>query len=504
MIYVISALLIIVLVACGLCVAKIISLRNANVILKSSDNFYKQQLQGKDDYIYGLKQAHSDELANLKSHHNEMLENQNKNNQAKFDILKTEKEKRISELESEQVAFERKYNQNIEQIRAQYQQDKEKDLAQYEKNLKTIREEIDKRFEMQKNALLEQNKNMLNADSRKVLDEIFTPIKNKVEQYSKQLSENEIKLGTHIDSMFKQTQKLGATADEFAKILRGDKKIRGNFGELQLKSVLESSGLIQGEHYEIQAHFRDDDRGLKPDAIVHLDKERSIIIDAKFSLPNNYSMGNFSESSEFKSIDLLDSTLCKQIAQNLKSRIDDLSKKPYEKFTSKNPRFAQTRIYDFMLLFVPYNNILDLALNAEPTLYQYAFNKQIYLTTPHTLFMALKTINISWTYVESDEKVKEAFSEMGKIYNKFEGLCKDFEKLNRAIKTICTASEDMETKLFSKKDGIELKLNKIKELGAKTKKTISEKSITESKESTKSDMNMIEIDDSGEDTENGS
>lgn len=150
MIYVISALLIIALVACGLCVTKIISLSNANVILKSSDNFYKQQLQGKDDYIYGLKQAHSDELANLKSHYNEMLENQNQNNQAKFDILKTEKEKQISELESKQVAFERKYNQNIEQIRAQYQQDKAQDLAQYEKNLKTIREEIDKRFEMQK------------------------------------------------------------------------------------------------------------------------------------------------------------------------------------------------------------------------------------------------------------------------------------------------------------------------------------------------------------------
>lgn len=159
--------------ACGLCVAKIISLRNANMILKYSDNFYKQQLQGKDDYIYGLKQAHSDELANLKSHYNEMLENQNQNNQAKFDILKTEKEKQISELESKQVAFERKYNQNIEQIRAQYQQDREKDLAQYEKNLKTIREEIDKRFDIQKDALLEQNKNMLNADSRKVLDEIF-------------------------------------------------------------------------------------------------------------------------------------------------------------------------------------------------------------------------------------------------------------------------------------------------------------------------------------------
>lgn len=71
--------------------------------------------------------------------------------------------------------------------------------------------------------------------------------------------------------------------------------------------------------------------------------------------------------------------------------------------------------------------ILDLALNAELTLYQYAYDKQIYLTTPHTLFMALKTINISWTYVESDEKVREAFGEMGKIYDKFELLCKDFK-----------------------------------------------------------------------------
>lgn len=62
MIYIMSTLLIIAILACGLCIAKIISLRNTNVVLKSSDNFYKQQLQSKDDYIYGLKQAHSNEL----------------------------------------------------------------------------------------------------------------------------------------------------------------------------------------------------------------------------------------------------------------------------------------------------------------------------------------------------------------------------------------------------------------------------------------------------------
>lgn len=482
MLYIIATLLFIALVACGLCVAKIISLRNANVMLKSNDNFYKQRLEGKDNYIDELKQAHIAELANLESNYDKMLDNQNEQNEARFNVLKTEKEKRINELESERIKAEKQHAQNLEQLRNQYRQDKAQDLAQYEKNLATLREEIDKRFELQKNALLEQNKNMLNADSRKMLDEIFTPIKDKVEQYSKRLGENEIRLNANIDSMFRQTQRLGATADEFAKILRGDKKIRGNFGELQLKSVLESSGLIQGEHYEIQAHFRDDDRGLQPDAIVHLDKERSIIIDAKFSLPNNYATGVStqlyeSQSAESKGIesqgaDLLDSALCKQIAQNLKSRIDELAKKPYERFAAKNPRFAQTRIYDFMLLFVPYNNILDLALSAEPTLYQYAYTKQIYLTTPHTLFMALKTISISWIYVESDEKVQEAFSEMGGVYDKFVGLCEDFEKLNRAMKTTLATSEAMNTKLFGK-GGIESRLNKIKELGAKTKKTYS-------------------------------
>lgn len=446
MTYAIYSLLIILAMACVLCIWRIMSLRSANEMLKFSDNFHKQQLQ--------------------------------------------EKEKRISELEAECVEIEGKHNKNMEQIREQYQKDKAQDLAQYDKNLNILREEIDKRFESQKNALLEQNKNMLNTDSRKMLDEIFTPIKTKVDEYSKRLRDNEVKISANIDSMFKQTQKLGATADEFAKLLRGDKKLRGNFGELQLKNVLESSGLMQGEHYELQAYFEDDGYkkggGLLPDAVVHLDKERSIIIDAKFPLPNNYNSPSQSEvSSDFPTID---SVLCKQIAQNLKSCIDELAKKPYEKFTSKNPRFTRTRIYDFILLFVPYNNILDLALNAEPSLYQYAYSKQIYLTTPHTLFMALKTISISWTYVESDKKVQEAFNEMGGIYDKFAGLCEDFKKLNSQLKTISRTSSDIDTKLFGR-SGIESRLNKVKELGARTKKTIAERKEV-SDDNTQDDLNL--------------
>ena len=78
---------------------------------------------------------------------------------------------------------------------------------------------------------------------------------------------------------------------------------------------------------------------------------------------------------------------------------------------------------------MPYNNLLDLALLGDSGLYQYAYNHQVYLTTPQTLFMALKTISITWVHIESDSKIHKAFEEIGKFYNKFVSVCEDFDKL---------------------------------------------------------------------------
>lgn len=336
------------------------------------------------------------------------------------------------------------------ELQDKYEQDLSKLESQYKLSISTLQNELAKNLELQKTALLNENKLALSKDSKAILDEVFTPIKTRVEEYQKTLLQNEAKLKENIDNAFKYSQEMSKSAQELGRILKGDKKLRGNFGELQLKSVLQSSGLIEGVQYKLQEQLHTQGRRYIPDAVVSLDEERNIIIDAKFPLPNAATCDDEIEIN------------AQEIAQNLRARIDELASKPYKDIENS---------YDFVLLFIPYNNILDLAINADSSLYQYAYSKQIYLTTPQTLFMALKTISITWQHIQSDQNIREAFEEIGKFYDKFADVCSDFDKMARGLQSAQSAAVAMDTKLRGK-GGLEARFDKLKDLGAKTKKSI--------------------------------
>lgn len=394
----------------------------------------------------------------------------------------------------------------LEHERAQHESALAKLESQHQLALSTLQEEfakqqqmqkseLSKQLELQKSALLHENKLLITKDSKALLEEIFTPIKSRVEEYQKTLLQNEARLKENIDNAFKYSQEMSRNAQELGRILKGDKKLRGNFGELQLKSVLESSGLIEGEQYRLQEHFHAEGKRLVPDAIVWLDQSRSIIIDAKFPLPNRLSLESTPESSaqsspkssgESSELNALqsplpntlqntlevDSALAQEIATNLRARIDELASKPYRDFSkSLDSGKSGASAYDFVLLFIPYNNILDLALSADSSLYQYAYARQVYLTTPHTLFMALKTIAITWRHIQSDSNINKAFQEIGALYDKFASLCEDYDKLTRMLDSARGAASDMGTKLRGK-GGLESRYEKLKLLGAKTKKSL--------------------------------
>ncbi|MCR2115629.1 DNA recombination protein RmuC [Campylobacter upsaliensis] len=322
----------------------------------------------------------------------------------------------------------------------------------YEKTLNLLEQKLENNLQKQNLNYLNQNKIMLNEDIKKLLKEIFIPVKKSVKEYSERLSQNEISLQSNIKNMFEFSQTIKTNADKLATILKGDKKIRGNFAELQLQNILENSGLIKEEQYKLQAHFKQDDKSYIADAIVFLDSQKNIIIDAKFPLPNDFDFSDLNER------------VCKELAFNLKERIDELSKKPYMKFSPYT--------YDFILLFIPYQNLLDLALSVDASLYQYAYKKNIYLTTPNTLFMALNTINISWRHIKSNENILKAFEELGKFHDKFVGVLEDFDKLKNASKSLNAQIENLQNKLFSGTGNLNSRVSKLKDLGAKTQKSL--------------------------------
>lgn len=354
-------------------------------------------------------------------------------------------------LKAENLLLKKSLKESQELLLKNKEEFKNEQLALI-KALKKEEEELKKEYEQQSSQLLSKNYNLLNEGSKKILNEIFKPINEKIKAYNERLLINENKLENSIKYMFEYSQKIGDEANKLAKILKGDKKIRGNFAELQLKSLLNSSGLKEDEQYKTQVNLKEGGNNYFLDAVVFLDREKNIVIDAKFSLPSDFALDDSNEE------------LCMNLAKNLKDRIDELSKKPYYKYNACT--------YDFILLFIPYQNILDLALEAMPNIYQYAYNKKIYLTSPHTLFMALNTINISWKHIQSNENILKAFDELGSFYDKFVSFTDDFKRLKASINAVENNIEKMENKLISGRGNLSLKFEKLKELGAKTNKQI--------------------------------
>lgn len=364
---------------------------------------------------------------------------------ASLELQLTLKEKSLEEKRADFLL-------QMQQLQEQYTHQLRYLEEKYAQNLSTLKEEFNAQNKHQTEILLTQNKNLLNEDSKKLLEEIFNPLKEEVKNYSERLTQNETKLQTNLKNMFEYSQLVGKNADKLANILKGDKKIRGNFGEIQLKSILEHSGLVEGEQYELQKAFQSEGNRLIPDAIIHLEKNKDIIIDSKFSLPNDLDFEN------------LTSNITSSLANNLKSRIDELAKKPYKDFSANT--------YDFVLLFIPYQNLLDLALEVDPNLYQYAYSKKIYLTTPQTLFMALKTIQITWIDIKRNQNVQQAFEEIGKFYDKFINVLESFGKIENALASLNKSKDELASRLRDGNGNLNSRFEKLHDLGVRHKKSL--------------------------------
>ncbi|KAA6225129.1 MULTISPECIES: DNA recombination protein RmuC [unclassified Campylobacter] len=318
-----------------------------------------------------------------------------------------------------------------------------------EQSLNENKTNADKQLKESEN-FFSQNKFLLNEN----LKELLKPFEDNVKEYAKRLNDNEVSLKTNIDNIFKFTNQLNKDANNLTRILKGDKKVRGNFAEMQLQSLLENSGLILNEHYTLQVPVKYDKKTYIADVVLSLTNERKIIIDSKFSLPDELNFEN------------IDDEACLSLAKNLKARIDDLGTKPYVQLDYQT--------YDFILLFIPYNNLLDLALNVDKNLYKYALDKKIYLVTPYTLFMALKTIQISWNNTKSRENLINAFEAFSKFHDKFASVIDDFNKLKRVQDIFINNIANIDNKLISGQGSLSSHVKKLEELGVKTQKILQE------------------------------
>jgi len=331
-----------------------------------------------------------------------------------------------------------------------------------------------------KDIVLEGNKT-LKTENEQQLNHLLNPLKEKLEKFEAKVNENkehDIKRYANMESLIKvlseQHSQMNSTAQNLVNALKGEQKTQGNWGEMALERILESSGLENGREYHIQSSYRNDQGELlRPDVVIQLPDEKHIIIDAKVSLKAFEQYIN-SEEPEEKKIALANHLI------SIKSHIKGLGEKDY----SHLPGITSP---DFVLLFMPIESSFSLAMKEEPTLYQLAWEKKVVIVTPSTLLATLKTVEGLWKHERQNRHAHEIAEQAGRLYDKFVNFVGDLEKVGSKQKEAIKSYDEAMSKLSEGKGNLTRSAEKLKELGVKSKKQLDQKFLDDEKDSADND-----------------
>jgi len=338
------------------------------------------------------------------------------------------------------------------------------------KESQNSKEETEKRlakeFENLAHKILELNSEKFKKQNKEQLGDILNPLSEQIEKFKKKVEETNEKgvernamLIQKINSLESLNSKLSQDALNLTNALKGDSKTQGDWGENRLELLLEKSGLKNGVHYTTQGGYKDEEGKLKkPDFIINLPDNKHLIVDSKVSLTAYVEYYNAEdENSERLAL--------KKHLDSIKRHYIELSDKDY-------PSLYGINTPDHVLMFVPNEPALMLALNEDKNLYINALEKHIVLVSASTLLATLSTVASIWKQEDQKRNALEIAKEGGLLYDKFESFVQDLLKVGKNLKSSKESYDEAMNKLTDGKGNIIRKIENLKDLGAKTKKSL--------------------------------
>ncbi len=373
---------------------------------------------------------------------------QENNNRLNTEIIELNKSKSILITE----------NKNLE----------EKLLSQKEE-LEQLNKKFTTEFENIANRLFEKSSEKINKQGSEQLDTILKPFKDRLTELKTQISntydkdtQQRIRLHEQVKQLFDLNQQISTDAQNLTNALKSNSKVQGDWGEEILENILQQSGLRKEYEYDVQSSFTDKDgKILRPDMVVHYPDKRDIVIDAKVSL-TDYERFISAENKIDKDAAL------KGHFQSIKQHIKELSEKNYQDL-------YQIDTLDFVMMFVPIEGAYYIAIENDRTLWQYAYEKKIILINPTNLITALKMISNIWQQDYQNKNVMEIARQSGGLYDSFVLLLDDFSKMEKKMGETQELFTNVQKRISTGKGNLIGRVEKIKKLGAKTKKSLPEK-----------------------------
>jgi len=332
-------------------------------------------------------------------------------------------------------------------------------------DLQGSRDELRAQFAELAGKIFDEREQRFAETSQQRLGQLLDPLKERIQSFEKRVEESyqqeareRFSLGKELERLQQLNQRLSTEATNLTQALKGQ-KTQGNWGELILERVLEHAGLEKGREYQTQVNLKGPDgERFQPDVLIMLPGDKQVVVDSKVSLTayQQYIAADDPAVSQ---------AALKQHVLSLRNHVKGLSGKDYN-------RLEGLHSLDFVLLFVPIEAAFSAALQAEPNLFQEAFDKQIVIVSPTTLLATLRVIDSLWKQERQSQNAREIAERAGWLYDKFVLFIQDLDEVGNRLQQLDKAYSAARNKLTDGRGNLVSRTEQLKLLGARASKSL--------------------------------
>lgn len=339
-------------------------------------------------------------------------------------------------------------------------------LQQQEEARVVYQREMQDRFEAISNKLLNSTASDFRKNSRDDLEGLLKPFKEALEATRGALFETKGETAKNSDILKQEIARISQEADNLCRVLKGDMKALGTWGEHMLEQILDRSGLQKGIHYNREVSFNGHEGDLRRvDVIVNLPEDRHLIIDSKMSL------GNYRQAMNAQSPDERARSVSAHVS-DIKNHIKGLKNKHYA-------RLQGVRSPDLVLMYIPVEQAYSVAVQYDSNLFMEALDAKIVLITNSTLLATLHTVAHVWRMAEQERNAQEIAKRGAMLYDKFFGFVEDVRAIGAALDKSHGAWQSAWNKLQTGNGNLIGQAEKLKKLGVVPTKQLSQDLIDE-------------------------
>jgi len=331
--------------------------------------------------------------------------------------------------------------------------------------LQENREELKREFEHLASEILERKGKAFKELNQESITNLIAPIHNemksfkaKVEDIHSRDAEQRVQLRTELQNLQTLNKEITDQADKLTTALQGQKKVQGNWGELMLENVLDSSGLRPGTDYKREVSFTTEEGRQRPDAIVYLPQNQHLVIDAKTSLAAYTRYVNAEN-------DLDREQALAAHARAVGDRVNELADRDYFKLPGLNSP-------EVVIMFIPIESAYVEALKYDETLFQRAIEQNVLVATPTTLLTSLNIVRQLWRFENQNKHTAELASRAEKFYNKLNGFLTSMQGVGRQLDKARESYDKAFGQLYSGRGNLIKQASEFKDLGVSVQKEL--------------------------------